>query len=184
MIGLITDLTSGAMAGTAPPVEWVYQSYWTDALTYNSPDPGASLLWGTFNAPGAAFNNAICGGDTTCAFILGAGLALIPGVDTSPEEDLSPATVSSYVDTTTPSAAVANFTTNVTAADAASNLQANGFTAVSSSDGAATIFTNGNGDVYVLRPSNSAPGGYALDYTPSNGNPPLKINLGGPPYNP
>ena len=48
-----------------------------------------------------------------------------------------------------------------------------------SGDGRATTYTNATGDSYVIRPSNSAPGGQAMDYYPSNGNPQIKINLGG-----
>jgi len=101
-----------------------------------------------------------------------------------PAEDLSPASVSSYGDVTDPSALVTNIETNVSAEEAAANLQANGFSATSlSDDGQATTYTNANGDEYIIRPSNSAPGGWAMDYTSVNGTQ-LKINLGGAPYKP
>lgn len=92
--------------------------------------------------------------------------------------------VSAYVDTRDPGARVANFTTDATGDEAGATLKSNGFTETTSVDGQASIYTNADGDTYVLRPSDTAPGGQALVFYPSNGNAPIKINLGGPPYTP
>jgi hypothetical protein len=88
------------------------------------------------------------------------------------------APVSSYSNTTAPGASVTNFTTDVTAQEASATLQSNGFSSSVSADGNATIFTQQGSGTYVIRPSNSAPGGAAMDYFPINGNPPSKINFG------
>lgn len=86
---------------------------------------------------------------------------------------------SAWADTTAAGAEFTNITTDVTADEAGATLESNGFSSAASSDGQATIYTNANGDTYVIRPSNSAPGGQAMDYYPSNGSPQVKINLGG-----
>lgn len=92
--------------------------------------------------------------------------------------------VTSYSNSISPGASVANFLTDATAQDADAALKSNGFTATVSADGKATIYTNAGSGTYVIRPSNSAPGGAAMDYYPINGNSPSKINFGGPPYTP
>ena len=102
--------------------------------------------------------------------------AIIPGlIDGAGEAELA---ASSYEDTTAAGALIRNITTDVSAEEAGATLEANGFTANVSSDGRATIYTNSSGDQYIVRPSNSSPGGAAMDYSPSNGGPSLKINLG------
>ena len=99
---------------------------------------------------------------------------------------LGDGSVTSYSDSTTKGASVTNFLTDATAEDADAALKGNGFTVTVSADGNATIYTTaeGEGGTYVIRPSNSAPGGAAMDYYPINGNEPFKINFGGPPYTP
>ena len=94
--------------------------------------------------------------------------------------------VTAYSDSTAEGANVTNFLTDATAEDADAALKGNGFTVTVSADGNATIYTTaeGEGGTYVIRPSNSAPGGAAMDYYPINGNEPCKINFGGPPYTP
>jgi RHS repeat-associated protein len=42
-----------------------------------TPDPAANLVGGTFNAPGAALNAAVCSGSTACTVGLGLGLIII-----------------------------------------------------------------------------------------------------------
>jgi RHS repeat-associated protein len=93
---------------------------------------------------------------------------------------------SAYTNTTDPGAQVTNITTDVTGDEAGSNLVDNGYTATSTADGRGTIYTNADGNRYIVRPSNSAPGGQAIDFFPSSGEPPvpIKINLGGAPYQP
>ena len=87
---------------------------------------------------------------------------------------------STYVDTTRPGASVPNFTTSESATDAAANLQWNGYTATQT-NGPATIYTGPDGSTYVIRPSDSAPGGWAADYTPAGGSGfTLKINFSTP----
>lgn len=94
------------------------------------------------------------------------------------------AAVTAYADTTAPGANVTNITTDATADQAGATLESNGYTATTSADGQATIYTNAEGDTYIVRPSNSAPGGQAMDFYPGNGNAPVKINFGGPPHQP
>jgi len=93
------------------------------------------------------------------------------------------AAVTAYVDSTNPGALVTNITTDATADEAGATLQANGYTASTSADGQATIYTNAQGDTYVIRSSNSAPNGTAMDFYPKNGTP-VKVNFGGPPHQP
>jgi hypothetical protein len=92
--------------------------------------------------------------------------------------------VTSYSESTAPGASTTNFMSDTTAGDADAALKSNGFSATVSADGNATIYTKAGSGTYVIRPSNSAPGGSAMDYYPTNGNLPSKINFGGPPYQP
>jgi hypothetical protein len=86
---------------------------------------------------------------------------------------------SRYIDTTDKGALIKNITTNVSGSDVGTTLEANGFTPSVSADGRAISYTNADGDAYTIRPSNSAPGGSAANYTPSgSGSPTLKINFG------
>jgi RHS repeat-associated protein len=114
--------------------------------------------------------------------VIGSGAEFLYGLLATEGELGAP--VSAYINTTADGAKVLNITTDVTAEEAGATLESNGFTASASSDGEATIYTNAQGDTYVIRPSNSAPGGQAMDYYPNNGGQPIKINFGGPPYEP
>jgi hypothetical protein len=98
------------------------------------------------------------------------------GLDTSGEGNFS-----TYIDTTDPSAIVRNITTSESATDAAVTLQANGFTLADTS-GPSTTYMAEDGSYYVIRPSGSAPGGWAADYYPAGSptTPTLKINFSNP----
>lgn len=88
---------------------------------------------------------------------------------------------SSYVPKINPGAGVPNIATDATADEAAATLEENGFTATTSSDGQATIYTDASGNEYVIRPSNSSPSGKAMDFTPAGSSTStLKIILGSP----
>jgi hypothetical protein len=75
---------------------------------------------------------------------------------------------------------VRNITTNASASNAASTLEANGYT-VTETSGPSTTYTGFDGSEYVIRPSSAAPGGWAADYYPAgSATPTLKINFSNP----
>jgi RHS repeat-associated protein len=85
-----------------------------------------------------------------------------------------------YAETTDPGALTPNVTTNVNPSDFVRNLEESGYQKTyTSPNGQANTYTGPAGDTYTIRPSNSAPGGKAADFTPSGAqSPSLKINLG------
>lgn len=87
---------------------------------------------------------------------------------------------SAYVDTTDQGALITNITTDVNPENFVQNLEQNGYQQTSvSADQQATVYTGPNGNTYTVRPSSSAPGGQAADFTPAGSpNMTLKINLG------
>jgi RHS repeat-associated protein len=185
-IGLTLNSSSGTWTDQFGNIydsdgNWIGQNLWNMFLGSGAPsDASLSLLVGTLNSPSAGLNDAVCSSDPTCGLVLGIGLAMLgdeEGLGIVEEE--GGGLLSTYLETTDEGARIPNFETNTTAEEAAANLEANGFTPTTTSDGQATIFTNANGDQYVLRPSDSAPGGSALDYQPGGGPTTVKINLGG-----
>jgi RHS repeat-associated protein len=89
-------------------------------------------------------------------------------------------TSSQYINSTAKGAEVTNRTTDVNAENFARNLTENGYNKTyTSPNGNAETYTSPGGDTYTIRPSNTAPGGKAADYTPAGSTgPTLKINLG------
>ena len=107
------------------------------------------------------------------------GMVFLPAGDIAEALEAGEGAVSLYANTTGRSAQVFNITTDVTAGDAARTLESNGFTANAMRNGRVVNYTNSTGDNYALRPSNSAPGGIAADFTPAGfDGPTLKINFG------
>lgn len=84
---------------------------------------------------------------------------------------------SEYENITNPSAGATNIRTNITPEEAGTTLEQNGFTATQLPDGRGIAYVNADGDTYVIRPTNSALSGTAMDFYPGNGGPPMKINF-------
>jgi RHS repeat-associated protein len=177
-----TPCIAGAAAGVI-----IYDGYevWREINAFMNgrkvPNAGWSGAWKILSgsAQAAVAGCAIADGASGLAGA-GEGAAEAETSETSAAEEYSQGQYSQYENTTNPSASVPNITTDVTADEAASNLEANGYTQTSSS-GPSTTYTDANGNSYTIRPSSSAPGGWAADYSPAGAeNPQLKINFGPP----